>query len=131
MTPWTAARQASLSFTISRSLLKLMSIESVMPSKNHLILCCPHILASTWHTQTSWVVQWFGLFTFSAMARVESLVRELRSCKPSSVTKKKNPTPYFGSGSPFEVDGILSVERGSLNILFLPKTLPLAELLLH
>ena len=39
-TPWTAARQASLSFTISWSLLKLMSIESVMPS-NHLILCCP------------------------------------------------------------------------------------------
>ena len=38
-TPWTAARQASLSITKSRSLLKLMSIESVMPS-NHLILCC-------------------------------------------------------------------------------------------
>ena len=37
-TPWTAAHQASLSFTISRSLIKLMSIESVMPS-NHLILC--------------------------------------------------------------------------------------------
>ena len=37
-TPWTAARQASLSFTISRSLLKVTSIESVMPS-NHLILC--------------------------------------------------------------------------------------------
>ena len=38
-TPWTAAWQASLSFTISQSLFKLMSIESVMPS-NHLILCC-------------------------------------------------------------------------------------------
>ena len=36
-TPWTAARQASLSFTISQSLLKLMSIELVMPS-NHLVL---------------------------------------------------------------------------------------------
>ena len=36
--PWTAARQAFLSFTISQSVLKLMSIESVMPS-NHLILC--------------------------------------------------------------------------------------------
>ena len=43
VTPWTAARQASLSFTISRSLLKLMSIESVMPS-NHLILCRPLLL---------------------------------------------------------------------------------------
>ena len=39
-TPWTAACRASLSFTISWSLLKLMSIESVMPS-NHLILCAP------------------------------------------------------------------------------------------
>ena len=39
-TPWTAAHQASLSFTISQSLLRLMSTESVMPS-NHLILCCP------------------------------------------------------------------------------------------
>ena len=42
-TPWTAARQASLSITNSRSLLKLMSIESVMPS-NHLILCHPFLL---------------------------------------------------------------------------------------
>ena len=42
-TPWTAAHQASLSFTISRSLLRLTSIESVMPS-NHLILCCPLLL---------------------------------------------------------------------------------------
>ena len=41
--PWTAAHQASLSFTISWSLLKLMSIESVMPS-NHLILCHPLLL---------------------------------------------------------------------------------------
>ena len=38
VTPWTAARQAFLSFTISQSLLKLMAIESVMPP-NHLILC--------------------------------------------------------------------------------------------
>ena len=41
--PWTAACQASLSFTISLSSLKLMSIESVMPS-NHLNLCCPLLL---------------------------------------------------------------------------------------
>ena len=42
-TPWTAACQTSLSFTISRSVLKLMSIESVMPS-NHLILYCSLLL---------------------------------------------------------------------------------------
>ena len=43
MTPWTAARQASLSITTYRSLFKLMSLESVMPS-NHLILCRPLLL---------------------------------------------------------------------------------------
>ena len=43
-TPWTAAHQASLSFTNSWRLLKLMSIESVMPS-NHLMLCLPPALA--------------------------------------------------------------------------------------
>ena len=44
VTPRTAVLQASLSFTISRSLLRLMSIESVM-SHNHLILCCPLLLS--------------------------------------------------------------------------------------
>ena len=44
-TPWTAAHQASLSFTISQNLLKLMSIGSEMPS-NHLILCHPLLLLS-------------------------------------------------------------------------------------
>ena len=43
VTPWTAACQASLSFTISRSLLKLMSVESVMPS-SYLTLCHPLLL---------------------------------------------------------------------------------------
>ena len=42
-TPWTAARQASLSITNSQSLFKLISIKSVMPS-NHLILCRPLLL---------------------------------------------------------------------------------------
>ena len=45
MTPWTAAHQVSLSFTISRSLLKLISIE-LMVTSNHLILCCPLLLPS-------------------------------------------------------------------------------------
>ena len=46
VTPWTAARQASLSITNSWSLLKLMSIASVMPS-NHLVLCHPLFLPSS------------------------------------------------------------------------------------
>ena len=46
VTPWIAALQASLSFTISWSLLRFMSIESVM-TFNHLILCCPLLLQSS------------------------------------------------------------------------------------
>ena len=58
VTPWTATHQASLSFTISQSLLKLMSIESVMPS-NHLILCrpfssCPQSFPESWSFPVSW-----------------------------------------------------------------------------
>ena len=45
-TPWTAARQAPLCFTVSLSLFKLMSIESVMPF-NHLIFCCPLLLLTS------------------------------------------------------------------------------------
>ena len=46
VTPWTGTRQASLSITNSQSLLKLMTIESVMPS-NHFILCCLLLLPSS------------------------------------------------------------------------------------
>ena len=53
---WTAARQASLSFTISWSLLRLTSIESAMLSK-HLILCCPLLLPSVFR-----VFQYRSLF---------------------------------------------------------------------
>ena len=45
-TPWTAAHQASLSITNSRNLLKLMSIESVMPSNNLILCCLLHLLSS-------------------------------------------------------------------------------------
>ena len=56
-TPWTAARQASLSITNSRSLLKLMSIESVMPS-NHLILCPPLLLFTFNLSQHQGLFKW-------------------------------------------------------------------------
>ena len=70
-TPWTAAPQASLSFTISWSLLKLMSIESVMPS-NYLILChalllLPSIFPSIWvfpNELTPWI-KWPKYWSFS------------------------------------------------------------------
>ena len=62
-TPWTAARQASLSITNSRSLLKLMSIESVMPS-NHLILCCPLLLLPSVGVHVSFQISIFVSFRY-------------------------------------------------------------------
>ena len=71
MTPWTAVCQASLSFTVSLSLLKLMSIESVMPS-NHLILCRPLLLLpSTFHSirvfsnESAVCIRWLKYWNFS------------------------------------------------------------------
>ena len=71
VTPWTAAGQASLSITNSRSLLKLMSIESVMPS-NHLILCCslllmPSIFSSTrvFSDESALHIRWPKYWNFS------------------------------------------------------------------
>ena len=67
MTPWNAAHQASLSITNSRSLLKLISIKSVMPS-NHLILCHPLLLLSSiFSNQSVLHIRWpkYGNFSFS------------------------------------------------------------------
>ena len=71
VTPWTAACQASLSFTISRSLLKLRSTESVMPS-NHLVLCHPlPLLPSTFSSirvfsnQSALLIIWPKCWSFS------------------------------------------------------------------
>ena len=57
-TPWTAVRQVSLSFTVSQSLLKLKSIESVMLS-NHLVLCRPRLFLSSIFASIS-LFQWVG-----------------------------------------------------------------------
>ena len=73
MTQWTAARQASLSFTISWNLLKLMSIESVVPS-NHLILCFPLLLLPSlfpgiriFYVESALCIRWpkYWIFSFS------------------------------------------------------------------
>ena len=70
-TPWTAACQASLSITNSQSLLKLMSIESMMPS-NHLILCrpcllLPSIFPSMWifSSESALHIRWPKYWSFS------------------------------------------------------------------
>ena len=70
-TPWIAARQASLSITISRSSLRLTSIESVMPS-SHLILCCPLLLLPpippsirVFSNQSALLMRWPMYWSFS------------------------------------------------------------------
>ena len=71
VTPWTAARQASLSFTNSYSLLKLTSIESVMPS-SHLILCRPLLLPPSvfpsirvFYSESALHIRWPKYWSFS------------------------------------------------------------------
>ena len=71
-TPWTAARQASLSFAISWSLLKLMSIDSVMPSK-HLIPCYPFLLLPSIFPSIRVFSNEFVLLVFSNEANPASL----------------------------------------------------------
>ena len=70
-TPWTAAHQASLSFIISQSSLKLLSIESVMPS-NHLILCRPLLLLPSvfpsirvFSSESALHIRWLKYWSFS------------------------------------------------------------------
>ena len=70
-TPLTATRQASLSITNSRRLLRLMSIASVMPS-NHLILCCPLLLPPSifpsirvFSSESALCIRWPNYWSFS------------------------------------------------------------------
>ena len=68
--PWTAAHQASLSFTISESLLKLLPIKLVMPSK-HLILCHPLLLPSVFlsirffSSESALLIRWSKYWSFN------------------------------------------------------------------
>ena len=82
-TPWTAAHQASLSITTSQSLLKLMSIASVMPS-NHLILCRPllpplifpsiRVFSKELVLQIRWPKYWSFSFTVSPSYEVVTII---------------------------------------------------------
>ena len=108
-TPWTAARQASLSITNSRSLLKLMPIESVMPS-SHLILCHPLLLLppippsirvfsneSTLHMR--WPKYWSFSFSISPSSEHPGLILGGLVGSPCSPrdSQKSSPTPQFKS----------------------------------
>ena len=99
-TPWTAACQASLSITNSRSLLKLMSIESVMPS-NHLILCRPLLL----------------LPSISPSIRVFSNESDLHIRWP------KYWSFSFNISSSNEHPGLISFRMDSLDLLAVQRTL--------
>ena len=108
-TPWTAARQVSLSFTISWSLLKLMSIESAIPS-NHLILCHPLLLppsifpsvrvfSSEPVLRIRWSKYWsfsFSISPSSGYSGVISLMMGGSPCSPRD-SQESSPTPQFNS----------------------------------
>ena len=102
LTPWTAARQASMSITNSWSLPKLMSIESVMPS-NHLIFCCPlHLLPSIFPNimvfsnesalYIRWPKNWSFSFNINPFNEHSGLISFRISCIPRD-SQESYPTP--------------------------------------
>ena len=107
VTQWTAARQASLSITNSLSLLKLMSIESVMPS-NHLILCRPLLLLpsifpsirgfsneSALHIR--WPKDWSFNFNISPSNEHSGLISLRMDWLDLLAVQGTSPTPQFKS----------------------------------
>ena len=108
-TPWTAALQASLSITSSWSLLKLMSIESMMPS-NHLILCRPLFLLPSifpsirdFSNESALRIRWpkYWSFSFSISpsneySRLISFTIDWSPCSPRD-SQESSPTPQFKS----------------------------------
>ena len=95
-TPWTAAHQTSLSFTNSWSLLKFMSIQSVMPS-NHLIFCCPLLLLPS-------ILPSIRVFSNGSLHQVDKLLELQLQHQPSN--------EYLGLIS-FRIDwcDLLAVQR--------------------
>ena len=100
-TPWTTARQASLSITNSRSLLKLLSIESVMPS-NHLILCHPLLLPPSifpsirvFSNESVLCIRWskYWSFSFNISHPQNNLWKFLRKEKQRSLLSNKELQP--------------------------------------
>ena len=102
-TPWTIARQASLSFPISRSLLKLMPTESVMPS-NHLIHCCPLLLLPS-------------IFPSIQVFSNESALR-IRWPKCWSLSFRISPSNVYSGLISFRIEWFDLVVQGTLKSLF-------------
>ena len=122
-TPWTVARQASLSITNSQSLLKLMSIESMMPS-SHLILCRPLLLTpsifpsirvfsseSVLHIR--WPKYWSFSFSISPSNKYSGLISfrmDWLDLLAVQGTQESSPIPQFKSIS----SSVLNLLYGSL-----------------
>ena len=102
VTPWTTACQASLFFTNSQSLLKLISIESLMPS-NHLILCRPFLLLPS---------------VFPSIFSKESVLR-IRWPKYWSFGFSISPSNEYSGMIPFRIDwfALLAVQGAPKNLL--------------
>ena len=108
VTPWTAACQVSLSITNSQSLLKLMSIGSVMPS-NHLILCCPLLLLPSafpsirvFSRESVLCIRWPNYWSFSFSISPSNEYSGLISFRMHWLdllevqgTQESSPTPQF------------------------------------
>ena len=105
-TPWTAARQASLSITNSQSLLKLISIELVMPS-NHHVLCHPLLLlpsifpsirvfSNELVLHITWPKYWSFSFTISPSSEYSGLISFGSPCSPRD-SQESSLTPQFKS----------------------------------
>ena len=108
-TPWTAAHQAPLSITNSRSLLKLMSSKLMMPS-NHLILCCPLLLLPStfpsikvFFNESVLCIRWPKYYSFSFSISPSNEYSGLISFRIDWVdlavqgTQESSPTPQFKS----------------------------------
>ena len=100
VTPWTATRQASLSFIISQSLLKLMFIESVMPS-NHLIVCCLLFLSSIFPSMRPFLISWL-------------LISGGQSSEASASVLPMNIQCWF----PLEMTVLISLQSKGLSSIF-------------
>ena len=102
-TPWTAAFHASLSFTISQSLLRLMSIESVMPS-NHLIFCQPFLLLPSifpsiriFSTEVALCIRWPYRWESWGLEGVNGSLKSPLTSRQSGF-RQKPPVPNVTSG---------------------------------
>ena len=103
-TPWTAAHQASLYFTISWSLLKLVSVQLVMPS-NNLVICCPLLLLP------------------SIFPRIRVFSNESVLCQSTGVRWPKYWSFSFSISPSNEYSGLISFTMDWLDLLAVQGTL--------